>query len=107
MEAVERPTMIAMRTYRQGLQLLLAACDEELLGSKHAEGKFRLDVAPGFYDGARIDDAALVDHLRSATMANLVGERAIALAIANGYIAAANVLRVEGVPHAQFLVMEA
>ncbi len=98
--------MYAMRSYQQGVQRLVAACDEELLGSKHAEGRFRLDVTPSFYDGARVEAEALVAHLRGATVANLVGERVVELAIAHGFIDAENVLRVEGIPHAQFLVLE-
>jgi uncharacterized protein len=99
-------TMFAARIYQRGIERLVAAADEELLGTHHAEGKFRLDVAASFYDGMRIETEALEGYLLGATVANLVGERAVAVAIRIGLVDAKNVLRVEGIPHAQFLVIE-
>lgn len=98
--------MFAAKNYQQGLQRLLAACDEELLGTRHEEGKLRLDVATGFYDGVRVDDATLAMYLRSCTVANLVGPRAVKVAIDSGLVEPANVLVIGGVPHAQLLVLE-
>ncbi|MFA5945084.1 MAG: DUF424 family protein [Candidatus Thermoplasmatota archaeon] len=96
----------AVRAYQQGVQRLIAACDAELLGSTHREGKFKLDVTPGFYDGLRVDSEGLSSYLRSATVANLVGKRSIDVAIDLGLVDPSNVLVVSGVPHAQFLVMD-
>ena len=98
--------MFAVKNYQQGPQRLCAACDEELLGSSHREGKFRLDVPPGFYDGQRVGPDALSAYLRSATVANLVGPRTVALAVSLGLVHEDHVLVVQGVPHAQFMVME-
>ncbi|MCA1819889.1 MAG: DUF424 family protein [Halobacteriales archaeon] len=98
--------MFAVKNYQQGIQRLLAACDEELLGTKHSEGKFRLDVAPGFYDGFRVEEAELGAFLGSCTVANLVGRRTVDVAIRLGFVDPANILTVGGVPHAQVLVMD-
>lgn len=98
--------MFAVRNYQQGVQRLCAACDDELLGTKYSEGRFRLDVASEFYDGMRVDGDALSGFLRQCTIANLVGERTVALAIGLGLIEPQNVLRVEGVPHAQLVVIQ-
>lgn len=96
----------AVKAYQQGVQRLVAACDSELLGSTHREGKFKLDVPPSFYDGLRVDAEGLGSYLRSATVANLVGKRSVGVAIGLGLVDPANVLVVSGVPHAQFLVMD-
>ncbi|MGB1585929.1 MAG: DUF424 domain-containing protein [Thermoplasmatota archaeon] len=98
--------MHAVRNYQQGVQRLLAACDEELLGQVYQEGKFRLDVAASFYDDLRVDDEHLEAMLRQCTVANLVGPRTVAKAVELGLVNEANVLRIDGVPHAQLLVME-
>ena len=95
-----------MRNYQRGVERLCAACDEELLGEKYSEGRFRLDVSPGFYDGQRVEREALQRYLGMATIANLVGKRCVDLAVELGLVDADNVLRVEGVPHAQFAVLE-
>jgi hypothetical protein len=98
--------VFAAKNYQQGIQRLLAACDEELLGTRHAEGKFRLDVTPNFYDGLRIGEPELEAYLRSCTVANLVGRRAVEVAVRMGLVDPANVLSIGGVPHAQLLVMD-
>lgn len=96
----------AVRNYQQGPQRLLAACDAELLGTSHREGRFRLDVAPAFYDGLRVGEAELAAYLRGCTVANLVGSRSVGIAIRLGLVRPDHVLVVQGVPHAQLLVME-
>lgn len=98
--------MFAVKNYQQGLQRLLAACDEELLGTRHSEGKFRLDVAPTFYDGMRVGEPELGHYLKACTVANLVGKRTVGVAVALGLVDPGNVLVVGGVPHAQVLVMD-
>jgi hypothetical protein len=98
--------VFAVKNYQQGIQRLLAACDEELLGTRHSEGKFRLDVAPNFYDGLRCGEPELGHYLKSCTVANLVGRRTVDVAIHLGLVEPTNVLVIGGVPHAQVLVMD-
>jgi hypothetical protein len=100
------PDGFAVKAYQQGLQRLVAACDSELIGTSHKEGKFHLQVPAGFYDGVRVDAANLGAYLRGATVANLVGRRTVDVAIGLGLVDPKNVLVVAGVPHAQVLVME-
>ncbi len=97
--------MFAAKTYRQGVQVLLAACDEELLGTIHQEGQFRLEVTEGFYDGERVDAKTLAQAMRGCTVANLVGQEAVGLAVDLGLVDEANILRIGDVPHAQFLLV--
>lgn len=98
--------MHAVRNYQQGVQRLLAACDEELLGQVFQEGKYRLDVAASFYDDLRVDEANLEAFLAQCTVANLVGPRTVGKAVDLGLVTKENVLHIDGVPHAQLLVME-
>lgn len=95
----------AVRNYRRSGQVLLAACDQELLGTKHEEGPLRLDVRGDFYDGLRVDEGELRQFLGACTVANLVGERTVAVAVAMGVVESRNVRRVGGVPHAQMMVL--
>jgi uncharacterized protein len=96
----------AVKSYQQGVQRLVAACDAELVGTSHREGKFKLDVPASFYDGLRVDAESLGAYLRGATVANLVGKRSVDVAVDLGLVDPANVLVVSGVPHAQFLVLD-
>src|SRR5688572_1203956 len=96
----------AVKAYQQGLQRLVAACDSELVGTSHKEGKFHLQVPAAFYDGVRVDEANLGAYLRGATVANLVGRRTVDVAVRLGLVDPAHILTIAGVPHAQVLVME-
>jgi uncharacterized protein len=94
--------VIRIKQYKSGRERLVAACDAELLGRRLAEGKLRLEVNPAFYDGFQGSEEDLEHHLRTCTVANLVGERVVGLAIRWGFVAEENVIRIEGVPHAQW-----
>jgi uncharacterized protein len=97
--------MILIKTYKQGEDLLLSACDEDLIGKKFEEGKFYLDVSEKFYKGQKIKIDELINHLKKATIANLVGSKTIKFAIKHGFVDPDCVLKVQGVPHAQVVTM--
>ncbi len=73
--------MISIKVFKQGNDLVIGACDEELLGKKFIDGKFQIDVSKHFYGGDRIDKKTLEKYLCDATIANLVGKETIACAI--------------------------
>ncbi|ASJ11936.1 DUF424 domain-containing protein [Thermococcus thioreducens] len=93
--------MIYVKVYRVQGEVLLAACDEELLGKTFREGELKLEVKERFYRGELVDEDALGAMLEEATIANLTGERCVRKAIELGYIDETRVLRIQGVPHAQ------
>ena len=97
--------MISIKVYNQGGDVLIGACDEELLGKKFSEGKFHLDVCHRFYDGRRITIETLKEYLEIATIANLVGEKAVQCAIKMGLIDPDCIIRIQGIPHAQMVRM--
>ncbi len=97
--------MIRLKVYNQGTEVLVAACDADLLGQTLQEGELRLEVAPGFYDGVAADREQLLRHLRLATIGNLVGEETVAAALEGGFIEESGIIRIDGVPHAQMVVL--
>ena len=97
--------MFAVNQFNQSGQVLVAACDPDLLGTEHDEGEIHLAVPADFYDGDRLDEAGLRNRLAVCTIANLVGEKTIAVAVAMGLIESDNVATVDGVPHAQFMAI--
>ena len=97
--------MICIGIYRQGNDLLIGACDENLLGKQYKEGKFHLKVDENFYGKEKIPKDALKKYLRDATIANLVGETCIQIAINMGLIDPSCVIRIKGIPHAQMVRM--
>lgn len=97
--------MISIKIYRQGSDILIGACDTELIGKKFSEGKFQIDVSKEFYDGKQIDAETLKKYLENATIANLVGKETVNCAIEIGLIDSDCILKIKGVPHAQMVRM--
>jgi len=93
--------VIYVKIYRTQGEVLLAACDEELLGKTFREGELKLEVKERFYKGELMEEDALEHLLEEATIANLTGERCVSKAIELGYVDENRVLYIEGVPHAQ------
>jgi hypothetical protein len=85
--------------------VLVSVCDPGLLGETFEDGEVSLTVNPEFYDGEQATEDEVVDSLARCATANLVGEESVALAIDHGFVEEANVLNVDGTPHAQLLWM--
>ena len=100
-DAGEEQDMIVNLHKRQDGTVLAAACDSDVLGRKLEEGDRRLDLTGAFYDGKELDEDAAGDVLRNADHINVVGEKAVALALKEGLIEQSNVVRVQGIPHAE------
>lgn len=98
-------TMISIKIYQRGNDLLLGACDEKLLGKKFEDGKFQIDVKREFYEGERITPDAFKKLLADATIANLVGKDTIKCAIEAGIVDPDCIIKIKGVPHAQMVKM--
>jgi len=94
-----------MKIYRQGAEVLVAACDASILGKTLREGEIEFHVSREFYEGVRGDEEMLKKHLSIATIANLVGEKSVRCGIEMGMIDEENVLNIEGIPHAQFALL--
>ena len=96
--------LIKMRIYRTSGEVLLAACDSELLGREFSEGDLRLKISV-FYDGILVGRDELVRNLRMATIANIVGEEVVGIAVEEGFVDRNCVIKVDGIPHAQMVLM--
>jgi uncharacterized protein len=95
---------IRMKVYHQGKETLVAAADADLIGKTFREGKFKIEVG-AFYEGDIVSDDVLLSQLRLATIGNFVGHETIAAAKRGGYASDDGVLWIDGVPHAQYVMM--
>ena len=86
-----------------GQNVLLAACDCELLGRTLREGKIVFRVKDEFYNGRKTSVDEAVDLIDNSTIVNLVGKNCVEKAIAKGYVHPEAVLNIEGIPHAQIV----
>jgi hypothetical protein len=86
-----------------GEYVLLATCDEELLGTILRDGKLVFKVKEEFYKGPKmpVDDA--VELMKESTVVNMVGPNIVKKAIEEGLVHPEAVLDICGVPHAQIV----
>ena len=83
--------------------LLVAVCDADCLGETYERGDVSLTVTEEFYGGDEADAEAVVDSLTRASVANLVGERCVTVAVEAGIVDEERVLDLEDTRHAQLL----
>ena len=93
-----------VRIHTHGNERILAASDEEILGMTFEGDGARITVSEGFYRGEPISEEAFVERMKSVTIMNLVGERAVALAISEGKVSPDSVIEIGGVKHAQVVL---
>ena len=82
-------------------EVLLAAADSELMNRDLREGKLHLNVKPEFYGEMKVSEQTFISSLGICTIANLVGEHVVNAAIDANYIDKENIIKIDGVPHAQ------
>jgi hypothetical protein len=92
-----------MKKYNTEEQLIVAVCDENIIGKKFREGELVLKLEESFYKGDNACKEEVIDALGSATIANIAGERSIECAIECGCIDPDTILYIEGIPHAQMV----
>jgi len=97
--------MISMKIHEREGELLVAACDSDLLGKTFRGDGLRIEVSESFYGGEVGDEEMLVARLGMATIANLVGKTTVDIAVRHGFVDRACVLMIGGVPHAQMARM--
>ena len=86
-----------------GKHVLLAACDEELLGEVLRDGKIVFKIGEEFYKGPKMPVNEAVELMKESTVVNMVGHNIVKKAIEQGLVHPEAVIEICGVPHAQIL----
>ncbi len=86
-----------------GEKYVVAVCDAELLGKTFKEGEVTLSVNVEFFKGFEAYEDEVMEYLKKAYTAMIVGERAVNLAIRNKLVHPEAVMKVSGVPYAQIV----
>jgi hypothetical protein len=97
--------MIWIKVYTTQGEILLAACDDDLLGKTFEDEELQLVVSESFYGGEKVSHELFIRQLKSATIVNLVGKEVVRIASEIGMVNEDCVLEISGVPHAQIAKM--
>ena len=95
--------MIYIKAIKVGDDIIIAACDREVLGKKFSDGRFHLHVKEDFYKGDLKPLEELDRLIRNATIVNLSGNRAVDRAIKMGFVDEDCTLEISGIKHAQII----
>ena len=93
-----------IKSYRD----VVAICDRELLGKRFEEGKFQLDIKESFFRGKESSEEEVLEmikkmHVEDSTF-NIVGEKAIQVALNAGIISKEGIGKIENIPFALVLI---
>lgn len=98
---------IVMRIHRVRSEVVVAACDEELVGQRLPVGSAgrSVTITPQFYGERVVSVEELRWALHRCTIANLLGARVLAEAEREGLVAPGGRGLLGGVPHAEIFGM--
>jgi hypothetical protein len=86
-------------------QVLVAACDTDILGKTFEDEELQIFVGEGFYGGETVGPDMLLKLMDVANIINLIGEKVVRLAVEQGLVDEDCIMNIGGVPHAQILRM--
>jgi hypothetical protein len=94
---------VYVRTIKTAAEVLVAACDADIVGQTFEENELQLEVRPDFYCGDAVSLEECDVFLNEATILNLVGENIVERAVRLGLINRGNILKIGGTVHAQMV----
>jgi uncharacterized protein len=86
-------------------RIILAICDNNLVGKKFSENDLQLDLSSNFYKGKEMDIDKLRGLVKKAYMINAVGSDSVTFLIKEGIIEKKNIIKVKNIPHAQYVLL--
>lgn len=97
--------MVIVRIHKRDDRTIVAVCDSDLIGRKFVEGDRQLDLTSDFYKGEERDGKEVGDLIRNADIVNLVGPESVKLGLQEEVITQDHVITIEGIPHAQAVIV--
>ena len=94
---------VYVKIRKWGRQVLLAACDAEILGKTLKDSNITFEVSEKFYKGYKTSVDEAIDLIEESTIVNLVGTNIVKRAIERGYVHPEAVIEICGIPHAQIV----
>jgi len=94
-----------VKVHEKDGRVLVAVTDSNLIGKKFSEGNIRLDLTSDFYKGEEKTEEETGDLIRNADHVNLVGKKAIELAVKEGIIEEENIITIQEISHAQGTIL--
>ncbi|MFA4854982.1 MAG: DUF424 family protein [archaeon] len=101
MKYKRRLVQILCKVHGFGQSEVLAVCDKELCGKTLKGPLADFAVSKWFYGGEGLSEKELRARLREFENINIVGNKAVSIALAEGVVSEENVIDLSGVKHVQ------
>lgn len=90
---------VYVKVYKVNGEVLVAACDEELLGATivDSEKNMHIYVNPAFYKGELMSIREALEILKTSTQGNLIGRNIVEAAVRAGLVDSTGVLNINDV----------
>jgi uncharacterized protein len=95
--------MIVKKHITGDKRLILAICDEDLLGKVIEDGKKQIDLTAEFYMGIVTGEEETLDLMHKAYVVNAVGKDSVACCIKAKLVDEKQVSRIGGIPFVQLV----
>jgi len=92
-----------MKFHRYQGHLIVAICDEEIIGKTLKQGNIVLDVTTSFYQGEKVDIDKVIEVVKEADIVVITGRRIVNKLAEKGLIDKNYALEVEGQLHIQIV----
>jgi hypothetical protein len=86
--------------HKRGEKMILAVCDEDILGKCFEQDHIVLDLTGTFYKGVPLPLAQIGELMRNAQVINVVGSKSVAFGLQENIITKNNVKSIQDVPYA-------
>jgi hypothetical protein len=80
---------------------IVAVCDCELINTTITNDTMKIIISESFYGTRRATETEVQDALKNAGSINLIGERAVSIAIGMGLLTRPTCIMIGNIPHAQ------
>lgn len=90
-----------MKIHAANDQMILAACDREILGKVLEHGEIQFKVSEYFYGGDLVNDDTFLSMISQVSSANIVGDYCVDLLKSNDLVEESSVIIIDGIQHIQ------
>ena len=95
-----------IKEHKSSSGIIVALCDENIIGKKYSENGLLLDLSSDFYKGKKTSIEEVEKKCKRAYIINAVGEKCIEFLKKKGLANEKNVVRIKNIPFVQCLLLE-
>lgn len=99
------PGEVVLRVHRVRGEVVVAACDAELVETEVRLGRRAIKISSSFYGVTVVSTEEFLREVRRGTIVNLLGARTVSWAEAAGLLSPGGTGTLGGIPHAEIVQM--